>query len=468
MKLHAPENLAGCKAKCPKCGATVEVFLPTMTVQNPSVTMAVPPPVKRAEPPILPSNLQPPPPPVVQGHDFDFTSSTPHPSSVGKAIFNRNTVSQNLYDSQSILIAAWIAGAGLLLLGLSPLFRWINFATGGLIGLSGDGKILLGITILAMSVYITAVIKQKWLMPVILSVQAWGTLTVFWMGALIWKVGSILNSSEIKDNPFAALFASQISPGAGLYLGLIGGIIVAGALGFVAVCHLITSGKFKPYYVTQGLSCILGILLAFFVNPGPPSKHETTQSTVASVKNENHFPQQEVFGKNATNPSHLKQPLEPAWTTPEKAVRQGDLQVRIIKVVIGKVPLKDIFSDGGISQNNLLMVNLELTNMNQQKKVEYQSWSGKDISFERDYATLKDNFGNNYKRINFGVSTIPVGAIERSESIYPNKTVSDVLVFEVPLDTATYLELELPCENYNGEGMVRFRIPIKSVSRVSE
>jgi hypothetical protein len=53
-------------------------------------------------------------------------------------------------------------------------------------------------------------------------------------------------------------------------------------------------------------------------------------------------------------------------------------------------------------------------------------------------------------------------------SVYPNKPVTDVLVFELPLDTATHLDLELPATNYGGKGMIRFRIPMKSISRGSE
>jgi hypothetical protein len=170
-------------------------------------------------------------------------------------------------------IAAWGAGVGLLLLALSPLFKWVNFASGGGTGLSWtDGKIVLGVTLVAMAVYITAMVKQKWLTPIILCVQAWGTLAVFWMGAFIWKVGSILDSIDAKENPFAALIATQISPGAGLYLGLFGGIVVAGSLGFIVVCRLLASGSLKPYYVSQGLSFALGILLAFFVGPIHSSK----------------------------------------------------------------------------------------------------------------------------------------------------------------------------------------------------
>jgi hypothetical protein len=77
----------------------------------------------------------------------------------------------------------------------------------------------------------------------------------------------------------------------------------------------------------------------------------------------------------------------------------------------------------------------------------------------RDYATLRDNFGNGYRRIDFGLTAYPVGSVERSESIYYNKPITDVLVFERPIDTFEYLELELPAQNFGSQGLLRFRIP---------
>lgn len=150
---------------------------------------------------------------------------------------------------------------------------------------------------------------------------------------------------------------------------------------------------------------------------------------------------------------------EQQWADARNAVQQGDLQVRIAKVSVGKVPLKDAFREGSKSKDDFLMVNLELVNKNPTKKVEYHSWSGKDISFDRDYATLEDNFGNSYKRISFGFGSNPIGAVEGSESIYPNKSVTDVLVFETPLETIEYLRLELPAKNFGGTGMLRLQIP---------
>ena len=120
-------------------------------------------------------------------------------------------------------IAALAAVLGLVVLAVSPFFKWMNFASGGVIGLQGDGKIVLAITLVAIAICIAVLIKPKWLQAGVLAVQAWGTVAVFWMAALVWKAGSAFDSSYIKDNPLAGLLATQIGPGAGLYLGLIGG-----------------------------------------------------------------------------------------------------------------------------------------------------------------------------------------------------------------------------------------------------
>jgi hypothetical protein len=152
-------------------------------------------------------------------------------------------------------------------------------------------------------------------------------------------------------------------------------------------------------------------------------------------------------------------PAEPEWASAKNAVRQGDVELRITRVLVGKVPLRAGFEDRETtSQDELLAIHVELTNRSQSRKVEYRSWLGRDVSFTRDYGTLENNFGNSYKRINFGFGTDIIGHTE-SESIYPGKQLTDVLVFEIPVGTAEYLDLELPATNFGGEGMLRLRIP---------
>jgi DNA-directed RNA polymerase subunit RPC12/RpoP len=289
-----PEQRAGEKINCEKCAQRIQVPAPPSASPqlNKTVLGRLPdPPQSTAEAIQAPSSIpnpvaapdaSPPNEPVGKGKrrdDDDGDDDRPRKrrrradddeeeGSLRRRPWKRSVTAYAL--------GTWAAGAGLLLLDLSPLFRWMNFGSGGVVGLvTGGGQIILCANLVATAVYITAMIRRKWLTPVILGVQAWGTLAFFWMGILIWKVGSILNSSDVKANPFAGLLATQISPGAGLYLGLIGGLGVAGALGFIAVLRLLRTGNLKLYYATQGASCVLGLLLIFVVGPNRPPTDET-------------------------------------------------------------------------------------------------------------------------------------------------------------------------------------------------
>ena len=220
-KMRAPDSAAGRKTKCPKCGTALVVPRPGAEhAQSPhqqplplSVTGPEPTPVRFESPPKPTSALL--------GKDFGFAATTDEspPDARGESLcaLVPGAVPAIQQLDMHTKIAALAAVVGLAVLAVSPLFKWINFASGGVIGLKGDGQIVLGITLVAIGICIAVLIKPKWLKAGVLAVQAWGTVAVFWMTALIWKVGSVFDSSDIKDNPFASLLASQISPGAGLY-----------------------------------------------------------------------------------------------------------------------------------------------------------------------------------------------------------------------------------------------------------
>jgi hypothetical protein len=154
----------------------------------------------------------------------------------------------------------------------------------------------------------------------------------------------------------------------------------------------------------------------------------------------------------------------PSWVPHDKAAKLGDLQVQIAKVVIGKVPLNST-TPNTTSQNPLLMIQINLLNTNPTRKVDYDSWAGRGAPSAGGVATLSDNLGNSYKRASFGPGAYPAGAVEGAASIYPDKAVTDVLVFELPLKAATHIDLELPAKNVGAGGAIRFRIPASSVAQ---
>jgi hypothetical protein len=145
------------------------------------------------------------------------------------------------------------------------------------------------------------------------------------------------------------------------------------------------------------------------------------------------------------------------WVIAPTPAKLGDVIVKVRTLEIDRVPLKGIGGEGE-SKEPLLMVTLEITNTNANRKIDYKTWAGRSVSFERDFATLEDNNGNSYKRISFGFSEQPIGRYE-SESIYPEKVLGDILVFETPIKTADHLDLELPAKNVGEKGSFRIRIP---------
>jgi hypothetical protein len=150
----------------------------------------------------------------------------------------------------------------------------------------------------------------------------------------------------------------------------------------------------------------------------------------------------------------------------DKYFVQGIMAVKIQSLTIGKTPLVSAIGRDreGVSTDDLLMISIVVMNQSEGKKVDYQSWAGERLGFTSDFAKLTDNFDNTYKRVTFGGMNKPKGQLER-ESIYPGKEVSDVLVFEVPVEKASELKLELPAKNFGGDGYLRIKIPASVVSR---
>ncbi len=160
---------------------------------------------------------------------------------------------------------------------------------------------------------------------------------------------------------------------------------------------------------------------------------------------------------STTAPSPAAAHAAAVWTPMSQALVIQDCQVWIVSAKIGKVPLKALGSESS-SKDELLMVTVGIKNTTAEKKIDYETWGATPI-YDHSPATLSDEHGNSYKRITFGIGSDVVGRVERSESIYPGKTLTDVLVFEVPIAAAKSVRLELPGENIGVAGRLRFEIP---------
>lgn len=151
-------------------------------------------------------------------------------------------------------------------------------------------------------------------------------------------------------------------------------------------------------------------------------------------------------------------PPRQEWADANQAVRQGDVQVRVAKVAIDFVQIKDFGSSQ--SKDKLFIVSLAITNLSPTKIVDYKGWGARELDFSgEDRAGMKDDTDNSYKRVHFGLGSRIEGQVFGNESIYPNKTLNDIVIFEPPTDAAKFVLLELPASGFGGNGMLRIKIP---------
>lgn len=174
-------------------------------------------------------------------------------------------------------------------------------------------------------------------------------------------------------------------------------------------------------------------------------------------------PKADVVLKPQPQPKALPEP-EPA-PEPELEVIEapnpsqiGDIVARVISAKIMKVPLVGLAGNRQISKDPLLVLIVEASNISETRKATYKTWAGADIASIDRSANLSDNFGNAYKRATLGIAK-PDGRVMSEASIYPGASITDVLVYEIPIRKAEYLQIEMPADNVGESGAFRFRIP---------
>ncbi len=144
--------------------------------------------------------------------------------------------------------------------------------------------------------------------------------------------------------------------------------------------------------------------------------------------------------------------------TKEKAAA-GPVNIRVVSVRVDKPRILRSTGRAAAPKEDCLIVTLELVNTDPQKKIVHAGWS-RAPAMQR--VALNDNHGNPYKLENFRSGTVE-GQQSESASLYADDPVSDVLVFERPVDAAEYLRLELPASAVGQPGVLRFQIPKKMI-----
>jgi len=173
---------------------------------------------------------------------------------------------------------------------------------------------------------------------------------------------------------------------------------------------------------------------------------------------------------------------EPEWTDASKdAVQHGEVSIRVKSISINSVAGKvnsyvtgKVITASVVTQDQFLIIRIAIENPSDTRivKVAYDGW-GRGLS---DRSRLKDNFGNEYimrrPRIKmygnifsdeFQADGQFTGSKAQPEQVYPGKSITDVLLFDFPVDRAEFLRLELPASTIGGSGTLRFQIPASMI-----
>jgi hypothetical protein len=119
---------------------------------------------------------------------------------------------------------------------------------------------------------------------------------------------------------------------------------------------------------------------------------------------------------------------------------------RLFLVKITKPVLIDLDGSESTCRDPNLLITVGFKNTTDTTKIRY---SGTGQKFSHKRASLKDNYGNQYLRIDSGMRGF-VGQLD-IESIYPGKEIFDVFIFEPPIGGAKTLTLTIPSENLEAE-----------------
>jgi hypothetical protein len=167
--------------------------------------------------------------------------------------------------------------------------------------------------------------------------------------------------------------------------------------------------------------------------------------------------------KGALFPQRVTEKEQDDWVIAPTPAVLGDVEVKVVSAKIAPVSVKGPIGERE-SQDPQLILLIKVSNISQNRKLDYRTWGGENLSFQRDFTTLRDNFKNSYRRISFGIFDRPVGRVE-ADSIYPGKSLTDVLIFENPLENVQHLELELPAKDVDTEGLFKILIPAAMIER---
>jgi|GEM_PF-6603478 len=136
-----------------------------------------------------------------------------------------------------------------------------------------------------------------------------------------------------------------------------------------------------------------------------------------------------------------------------KAIKIDDIQVAVRHVSLAPIPFKSKPRSFDNPEDPYLMVEIELSNLNENVLKTYRGWNNM-----RPSLVIKDEHGNAYRTTSTGSDAV-VGKVRSSTDIRADRPpVRDLLIFNEPLPAAKSFFLELPASAFGSQGRAKFKI----------
>jgi hypothetical protein len=152
-------------------------------------------------------------------------------------------------------------------------------------------------------------------------------------------------------------------------------------------------------------------------------------------------------------------------TLPHSAIEFGKefiserFSLALIGAEVGYPKVKDMFGDSKQGQLEQLILTMQLSNTHDRKILRYKEGN----MFLEGYFHLQDDVNNDIRGVSFGMGSTVEGALTGSEDINPGDQATHVEVFSLPPKKTQYLILSVNLEAFEGEGIIRFKLPIEQV-----
>jgi hypothetical protein len=151
--------------------------------------------------------------------------------------------------------------------------------------------------------------------------------------------------------------------------------------------------------------------------------------------------------------------------------QQGNINGEIDEIIHGFATGESPTERGLIIKtSNFLLIKVSVSNTSSNRIYDYTTL--------RNNATLTDNKGNNYRKIDSNQTVEEHGKVSvgwvapyplrgkfysNSSRISPHTGREDMLGFDIPDSPGDVLHLELQAENFGGTGKIQFEIPVSRI-----